>query len=402
EKQKGINSGGHDPEQGTRSTAERNKLLTENRGLTTAQAHATQTLPEDYAGQLAILRDPKNWTPERQAFHEEVLKRAVEQAMKFAEEMRLAGNDDPTIYAMRGNTASGKTRSVAQGGAPELSQAIEMTKAGNRSGPASGEEPLRHRANNPDAFKLEIYAHDSTLGLSSNQAHIESSILSMWFHERMLAAKDANGNPVDMLIDKRLSSAGDTQKLLADAKRTGRKVSLLDVDADLATSLAGVLDRKHGGTDPIPPFHVIKDGFEGVRGNRLDTIFAIAQEPTAAYRLMGTDADGNKTLVAEIKPIAPGEPIPADPLSRLIIHDEARFNRMIPSPAEAKTQAKALGETVITQEGIDQMTKDLPEGYRNKLKPKLEANIGKTWKQAVDEWSTLDPTTAPGSGKTGP
>ena len=370
-----------DPDQAKRSTTERNQQLAENKELSTAQAHATITLPEG-GNPWEILKGPGNWTPERAAFHKQTLDKAVADAMKFAEEMRAAHPDaDPTIFAMRGNTAAGKSRSIAAGGAPEIVEAVGATKG------------MRHRANNPDNFKQEIYENAQGVPINSTQAHLESSILSDAFHERMLEAKLPDGSPADMLIDKRLAKLEDTTKLLAEGKKTGRSVALLDVDADLPTSLAGVLDRNHGGEDPIPPFKAISDGFQGVRGNRLETINAIASEPTASYRLMGTNPDGSKTLIAEIKPLAKGEPVPSEPLDRLVIHDDKRFNEMIPSGKEVASSASATASQVITPEVISKLVGPLEPKYGAKLRAKLEGHLGETWQQAVDNWSAQTPPT---------
>ena len=158
----------------------------------------------------------------------------------------------------------------------------------------------------------------------------------------------------------------------------------LEVDQ---TSIARVLDRSHANKEsPIPPFEAIRQGFEGVRGNRLETIIAIAEDPTASYRLIS-----NGEVIAEIKPIAKGESMPADPLTRLEIHDEKRFNGMIPSPEEVSAQAATNGDQVITQDAIDKLCGQ----YGEKLRPKLEPHMGKTWKAAVDSWSNDPPQTAP-------
>ncbi|MBV8760672.1 MAG: hypothetical protein JO257_25490, partial [Deltaproteobacteria bacterium] len=406
EKQKGVRGGGSGgpgdppagggPGPGTRTKAERDALLQADRSVSTAQAHATIDLPKDPSHAKEALRDPQAWTAERRAFHDEVIARALEEARAFAEEQAKRG-EDPTIFAMRGNTAAGKSRAIKQGGAPELEQAVAATsKGGSR---ATDKEGLRHRANNPDNFKQEIYEHDPSIGLSSNQAHLESSYLSDRFHEALLGMQ-VGDKPADMLIDKRLAKAHDTEKLLADAKKSGRHLSVMDVDADLTTSLAGVLGRPHGKEDPIPPFNAVREGFEGVRGQRIDTILAIANEPTASYKLMATQPDGSKVLVAEIKPCKPEE-MPVLVSERLIVHRPELIDQLLPTEAEAKSIAKKTGQTEITQAQIDQMTAPLG-AYGEELKAKLEPHIGKTWEKAVDDWSeATPPVKAPGAAPDG-
>ena len=88
--------------------------------------------------------DPATRVPERRQLHEQLLQRAKRDARAFSE----ATADHPdTIYAMRGNTAAGKTRAI-RGNIPELEAAVDRTS------------DLPHRAINPDNFKLDLMRHD--------------------------------------------------------------------------------------------------------------------------------------------------------------------------------------------------------------------------------------------------
>ena len=109
-------------------------------------------------GLKAWLDEPGNWAPERRSLHDRLVEQALVDARKFTE---AVGGDD-TIYAMRGNTAAGKTRAI-KGNIPELEAAVEATK------------DAPHRALNPDNFKHDLLAHDSDLGLTHFQVHNEST-----------------------------------------------------------------------------------------------------------------------------------------------------------------------------------------------------------------------------------
>jgi hypothetical protein len=364
---------------------QRRSALVENRQLSTSEAFSRADLPPgDWEAQRPILRKPENWTPERQAFHERVINEAVADAQRFASEMEAANpGAEPTIYAMRGNTAAGKTRAIKNGGAPELAGAVDATSN------------VPHRANNPDNFKQEIYRNDPDLNLTSSQAHMESSILSEQLHQRTLTdVTRSDGSPGDMLVDKRLAWADDVAALQADAARTGRRFAMLDVDADLATSLAGVLDRTPGGADPIPPYDAIRSGFEGVRAQRRQVIEQIAADANSSYRLMGTRPDGTKFLIAEIRPLERGQQVPADPMDRVIIHDEAAYSRMMPTQEQARLDALNTSQQVITRQVIDELCGPLGD-YGARLRQKLLAHEGKTWQQAVDDWSQAPPEQRP-------
>ncbi|HSN30350.1 MAG TPA: hypothetical protein VLT45_28875 [Kofleriaceae bacterium] len=381
-------------EPGLPSMAERTASLVENRGVCTYEAFTVGELPKEYDQRRAFLLDPKNWTPERQAFHKEVLAKALEQALTLAAEVRAArgaDSDESTLFAMRGNTAAGKSRSVTgEGGPAELAQAMKNTGKGGRSS-NEGEE-LRHRAINPDNFKNEIYEHDPHLQLTSNQAHEESSILAEWLQQALLRQQHENGTPVDMVVDKRLAWMDEVQKLIQESKTTGRELRMIDVDAELTTSFAGVLDRD-GVSNPIPKADNIAGGFEQIRGNRLETIKALAAEPHAGYQLFGTLPNGQKVLIAEMKPMSEGEAMPANPLERLKITPEYRemFANVVPRDAEElqalKEHSKVTQNTVITEQVIEEMTAQLEPKYRDQMRAKLARHIGKTWKEAVDTWS---------------
>jgi hypothetical protein len=283
-------------------------------------------------------------------------------------------------------------------GPGELAAGIEHTGKGGRSSDEGRE--LRHRAINPDNFKQEIYEQDADLNLTSRQAHEESSILAEWLQQRLLQAKHDDGTPVDLLVDKRLAWMDEVEGLVKAAKASGRKISMTDVDAELATSFAGVLDRTPGKENPIPPASNIKQGFELIRANRLATIGLLAREPGFEYRLFATMPDGRKVLVAEMKPLGKDEQPPADPLKRLVFPPgmETIFQTLAPrTGAATQESASTTYNQVITEELIEQLTASLEDSYRAKLRRSLERHIGKTWAAAVDEWAA---TTAPPGGGT--
>ena len=177
---------------------------------------------------------------------EKLLTEAKADALAFA---AAAPKGEPTLYAMRGNTAAGKTRAVANN-VPDLANTMKTTSN------------MGKRAVNPDAFKAQLMAEGGQ-NLTSSQVHAESSMLADRFQREMLDTKGADGKPVSMLIDKRLATLGDVAGYAELARSTGRKFVLYDVEAPLEASLAGVLERQPGGADPLPPFEVVANGVQG-------------------------------------------------------------------------------------------------------------------------------------------
>ncbi|MBA3394497.1 MAG: DUF4157 domain-containing protein [Deltaproteobacteria bacterium] len=373
-----------------KSLAERRQSLAEDPKRTTAEAYSAIDLPDGPNAQWQALRDPNAWVGERQALHTTILERAAVDAQAFADAHAKAQADSgqahqPEVFAMRGNTASGKTRAVKQGLVPELEAPVQATN------------DLRHRAVNPDNFKVELYGGDGA-GLTSQQVHLESSILADRHSQALTEMKTSTGETGSILIDKRLGEIRDVTNLQKLAGDTGRGFTLVDVDAPLGNSVAGVLgDRVPGGSDPIPPFSAIAEGYVGARANRMGTIQEVVRDPNSKYMLFATNPDGSKVLVAEVKALEGGA-MPADPMQRLTILDQTRFEQMIQTKAEAEAEINRLRAQPLTPQTIREITGPMGK-YGEGLAKRLEPHMGKTWEQAIADWAQAKPPT-PGAPAT--
>ncbi len=343
-------------EQASPTAAIESRLAASEGKLTTLEAYTTAPPPKG-PGIWDWMADPRNWQPARVALHERLLAAALADAKALAEAL----DGEPTLHAMRGNTAAGKTRAI-KGNLPQLETAVEATA------------DRRHRAVNPDAFKIDLIAA-SEAGLSSTQVHMESSMLADRLEQRLRDLRRSDGKLASMLIDKRLGPLEDIEHYAAMARETGRKLALHDVDAPLETSMSGVLARSVGGDDPIPPFDVVRKGFIEARRNRTEVIKVFLQDPTlGSYELFGTLPDNTKVKVVEV---IGGE---------LLIHDAAMYKQLTADPSE---QADRLGEMPITREMITRITGPMTGGFKAKLQGILEeaAAKGLTWKAALDAHS---------------
>ncbi|MEM7275078.1 MAG: zeta toxin family protein [Actinomycetota bacterium] len=328
---------------------------------TTTSVHTVGDLPTGPA-RRAFLLNPNNWTAERRALHDRLIDEAVAQAVIFD----AAVGGEPAIYAMRGNTAAGKTRAI-RGNIPELEPAIEATA------------DLPHRAINPDNFKVDLRAADADLPLNSNQVHEESSILAERLRNELAARQRPDGQPISFLVDQRLGRSRDVTALRRLAEQSGRRLHVYDVDAPLEVSLVGVLMRPPGGADPIPPFHVIADeGFLLVRNQRDRVAQLFQQHPElGTYRLLTTDRAGRKIHAADVRH---GE---------LSVFDVARWNDAV-SPTESDIER--LRTTPIDREFIERFTARLEPSYAIEVRVALEPYIGITWADAVDDHSQKRPS----------
>ena len=103
-------------------------------GQDTVDLYVTGPVPKAGPARWKYIENPAVWTTERRALHDQLLAEAKQQAQVFADAMQ---GEVPTIHAMRGNTAAGKTRAI-KANVPELARAVEKTAN------------MPHRAVNPD------------------------------------------------------------------------------------------------------------------------------------------------------------------------------------------------------------------------------------------------------------
>ncbi|MEC8026015.1 MAG: zeta toxin family protein, partial [Myxococcota bacterium] len=344
---------------------DRIRILAESDGKITSTEAYTKTDDTSWAK----LSDPESWVPERRQLHDRLIDRAKQDSRAFAEAM----SDHPdTIYAMRGNTAAGKTRAI-RSNIPELADAIDTT----------GNSP--HRAINPDNFKLDLIRHDQdTHGVSNShqQVHVESSTLAWRLKGELM------DTPGSLLVDKRLGNFEDVQGLMQNAQRTGRKFNVYDVDAPLEMSLIGVLMRKPGGADPIPPFSVVAEGgFVPARENRRRSM-ALFEGPEGAsvgkYEVFGTTADGRKIRVAEV---VNGE---------RIIHDREAYSRMQENP---QLEVDRLRGETIDDAVIARVVGPLPKDFGDAVRAALEPYKGRNWDAALTEHGRPRPSQDASSGE---
>jgi hypothetical protein len=192
--------------------------------------------------------------------------------------MRASGSE-PAIYALRGNTAVGKTRMVTSQ-IPALRAALDKSSDG---------------IVNPDQFKPPLRSNGNQ-SLNSAQVHAESCVLADRLEDELKSMKTADGAAASFLVDKRLARASESAHYALMASSTSRKLVLCDIDAPLENSLVGVLERDTKGADPIPPYQIVSDGFSAVRTDRGAVIDQSINNPQlGTYQLYSTYSLGKKS-----------------------------------------------------------------------------------------------------------
>ncbi len=326
------------------------EVLNRSGGTVVTSSAYTLATEMPKAGKWDYLDGLAHWTPERRELHESLYARSLALATGLNQALGTSGK--PTVFAMRGNTAVGKTRTLAN---------VDTLKAGVaflKDNPAS--------SINPDPIKAELVAAEAQRGakVSSNQVHEEGSAIS-W---RLLQTLQKEA--ISMVVDRRLGSPNDVSDIVAAAEANGKAVELIDVDANLAFSVMGVLMRQAGGVDPIVPFSAIAYGFAEVREGRLQVIErAIQSEAVTRYDLFATAGDGSKVCVAQKRD---GE---------LQIKDTALFDSCVAPPHE---EVERLRTQTIDPVFVDQLTGSLQGPFRNAAQEALMRYAGLTLEAALE------------------
>lgn len=325
----------------------RNECLKRSGGsITSDEAYTYGEIPKGKAMD-AYLDNPDNWLAERRQLHDLIIAGEFEKAQALSERL---GDEEPTIYALRGNTAAGKTT--------RLRNDRDFAKTGDTSG-----------AINPDTYKAQLRTADSAIDYSPTafQTHEEGSMLARRL-SRMVEGATPPLSEMSMVIDKRLNKTKNIDELIATAERLGRPVKIMDVDSPLETSCQRVLTRAIAGEDPAVPFGAVAEGYEGIRQNRAALIEQVKNNPAIKeYVLYVTDEAGKSVKVAEKK------------IGVFTILDQPLYERALDgSTQDSVNKVKA---TVIDDAYIQKA-----DEY---MRPFLERYRGKTLGEALDAHSKL-------------
>ena len=165
--------------------------------------------------------------PKRVDLQEKIREAEYQKAVALSKRL---GDAVPTIYALRGNTAAGKSTALK---GDELFEKAINPKTGEPSG-----------AINPDTIKNSIRAQARDAKgrntMNDEQVYLEGSMLSKRSANDILIHKEKQTKS-SMVIDKRLEDVTDIDNILKIAKGTGREVKILDIETPLEMSLIRVL-----------------------------------------------------------------------------------------------------------------------------------------------------------------
>jgi len=254
----------------------------------------------------------ENYVPERVALHAQLTMRYVIDMCGLSKRFK---NDEPTIYALSGNTAVGKSFMAKNDD--------DFMRGVDEKGEATG-------ALNPDTVKALL--RKDVDGITNQQIHIEGFSLN-----RLLADElHSKALQTSMVIDERLGTVSGTSDLIETARASGKKLVIKDIDAPLSVSALRVLGRDVN-KDPCVPFGPIAGGYKAIREQRRDVIDLIIRSPEVkSYELYVMDESGRSGLAARKIPTIPGHP------ARLEIVDQGLFEYALSGKDKAEKDIEAL------------------------------------------------------------
>lgn len=312
--------------------------------ISTAEAYTYSLDPKLYADRnrlLAYLKNEAHFIPERHRDHYVVLLNATIEMMNMS---RRYNDEKPTIYAVRGNTATGKTFACNND---------HLFKKGLVGGEATG-------ALNPDTVKSEL--RKNVFGITNQQIHNEGAAIS----EKLIGELKKKAINSSLVLDARLAESSLVVDLTHVAKSKQGDFKLLDIEAPLLISCCRVLKRNIK-KDPCVPFLPIVNGYLMIRKNRENVLKEVETNPVIVhYNLMVTLPDGTSGVAAIKKE------------GKFEVVNQSLFEASIASPSEAEIQA--VGNRIIDQALIEELQKASPHekwDHLNQFK-------GKTIQEALD------------------
>lgn len=309
----------------------------------------------DKAGLSKFVRTGASWLPERKAYQEELIKDEMDRVEDMSNRLKKI-NPEPTVYAMRGNTATGKTFNASQN---EFFRAAIDDFVGLQG------------AINPDSYKTTL-KND----MRENGQH---TIPQQFIHFEGSAIADAIKNRLrddhSFLIDQRMSDYEDVLSALALAK--DRKLVMIDIESPFELSLLRVLHRKTYGLDPCADFGAIESGYKRIRKHR-ENIFkeALENPQITNYYLYVNDGQNSDLAFKKEK----------DDIRYM--GQEEHFDMVdLALNDQTEDEIEKIASTVIDDDYIENIQKRIKIFNENVLKS-LEEFKGLTIKQAIEKKAT--------------
>lgn len=232
----------------------------------------------------SIIDAPDFWNPERAEIQEYGIECQFENAVALSESMRQAERElgiPPTIYALSGISAAGKTTACKKVGFPGM---IYETKENGEKG-----DPVGTLAT--DNSKSYLWM----AGGSCDQIHAESSMMMRKIDKRWSQYVAEKGGDCSEVRDKTFSEQKDVEEIIKNAQETGRNINDLDIDVPFVVSAVGVMMRPKGSHEPHPAFKYLSDNYISMKETRYIKLHDLYLNSglNVSYSLLCYDYKGN-------------------------------------------------------------------------------------------------------------
>ena len=340
----------------------------------------------------SIIDAPDFWNPERVELQEYGIECQFENTVALSESMRQAERElgiPPTIYALSGISAAGKTTACKKVGFPGM---IYETKENGEKG-----DPIGTLAT--DNSKSYLWM----AGGSCDQIHAESSMMMRKVDKRWSQYVAEKGGDCSEVRDKTFSEQKDVEEIIQNAQETGRSINDLDIDVPFIVSAVGVLMRPKGSHEPHPAFKYLSDNYISMKETRYAKLTDLYPKSglDVSYSLMCYDYNSDpKERQREAARYIKKE----DGTLHLEIVNRELYDKAIiplrsteeygPGRTEVVRQkfleeAKNVGDQLLTQEFIDKYCETFinsdDEGYIRAIQERLESYINEGNPKTVAE-----------------
>lgn len=239
------------------------------------QTIESYTMPLDHTRMTNIdyLR-PSNWFPDRLGLYAKMIMSAFAQLISLSKGL---DQKPQRVYALRGNTASGKSH---------------LAKKILRQCNIEACSPFG--VVNPDDFKQIL---QKLAGLTSLQTHFE---VSMGPLKSFIDAILKEAVKFSIVLDTRLTTDEDLSKVLQAAELRKGKVTLIDIDVTLITSILRVLaTRSSKGGLACPDEKSMRKGYREIKLYRSSLLKRVQSEKIIDYYNLFCLSKGVTHLVAK-------------------------------------------------------------------------------------------------------
>ncbi len=267
-------------------------------------------------------RGTKELLSERKGLQDEILAESMDAAKKLSQtisEKLPSGLEGPVLIVLKGNSASGKSSSIRNGGGA-LSWITDAVKTNSdaRANEAKSTVSKDRIGNwkfdgiiNPDALKRPLR---TTSGDGKSEKLTHTQVFSEGGMLASVLTDCVMKQGLNTIVDKRFCTLSEVSTIVDSAVQNGYKsIVMVDIDAHGATSvdrIHGLNGRTQNGDDPIVPIPDIIDGFTLTRRDRKEVISYLEKTQrekgvTIRYSLISnngtTDAPGKPEVIAEMR-----------------------------------------------------------------------------------------------------